>query len=381
MPPARDPAGRFFQAVPAGRPAEGEDPDTVQTAESRQFFVYPLTLVKGVLILCILVLHVTGGFRQISQPGLLSAVLMIIHSLARIGLPLFFVLSGFYLGLNARNECAIPFYRRTLKFLVIPWVVYSLFFSMPPLLLRGDVHQFFRSLWVIATSGQLSFMSIIIQLYLLHPFLRRWYRTRGRHEAILLGAFALQILWSTSIELLTQDPNALQRCFPGYIGYFFAGYYLLDHSEEAVRWAHHPALVGAGGAAWIATAIAMAVFVDLPMQRDLPWIGRACGHLTSGFLVPLMSFSALAIVVPLARKGGLGKTWAGRILQSLGLYAFGIYLLHRFFMLVFGTALRRGLGLGFDDALFYFLLLVLTTFGTLLTLRTLAKLPFGRYVT
>ena len=34
-----------------------------------------------------------------------------------------------------------------------------------------------------------------------------------------------------------------------------------------------------------------------------------------------------------------------------------------------------------NDPLYYILLLPLTTFGTLLTLRVVARLPFGRYLT
>jgi peptidoglycan/LPS O-acetylase OafA/YrhL len=247
--------------------------------------------------------------------------------------------------------------------------------------LRGDVGQFLRSLWFIAMSGDTSFMSIIIQLYLLHPFLRRWTRTRGRPEAILIAAFAVQILWSTWAELLTVGTNEWQRCFPSFIGYFVAGYYLLAHSEEAVRLARRPAAARAGGALWLAVAIALAVFVDLPMLRDLSDARRIAGTLAMEFLVPVMCFAALALVLPLVRREGFHETWAGRLLQSLGLYSFGVYLLHFFFLLVLGTAMRKGLGLGVDDALYYVLLLALTTFGTLLTLRALARLPFGRYLT
>ena len=230
-------------------------------------------------------------------------------------------------------------------------------------------------------SGETSFMSIIIQLYLLHPFLRRWTRTRGRPEAILIAAFAVQILWSTWAELLTVGTNEWQRCFPSFIGYFVAGYYLLDHSEEAARLARRPAAARAGGALWLAVAIALAVFVDLPMLRDLSDARRIAGTLAMEFLVPVMCFAALALVLPLARREGFQETWAGRLLQSLGLYAFGIYLLHRFFMLVGGVVLTRGLRLGVEDVSYYILLLALTTFGTLFSLRVLAKLPFGRYLT
>ena len=67
----------------------------MQTAASREFFVYPLTRLRGILIFCVLVLHVTGGFKQLDPPGIPGIVLAILHGLGRAGLPLFVLVSGF----------------------------------------------------------------------------------------------------------------------------------------------------------------------------------------------------------------------------------------------------------------------------------------------
>ncbi len=83
----------------------------------------------------------------------------------------------------------------------------------------------------------------------------------------------------------------------------------------------------------------------------------------------------------MARRGSRGRFSAGRLLHSLGLYAYGIYLLHVVFLLLARGVLARGLDLGTEDAGYYILLFLATTFGTLLAVRALARLPLGRYIT
>jgi len=47
------------------------------------------------------------------------------NTLARFAVPLFIVMSGFYLSLHTRNQHALRFYRRTLPGLILPYVVYT----------------------------------------------------------------------------------------------------------------------------------------------------------------------------------------------------------------------------------------------------------------
>ncbi len=258
----------------------------METAGSREFFVYSLPRAKGALILCILALHSTLEFEALRQPDRLGTLLAIVHALGRVGVPLFITISGFYLSLNPRNENALPFYRRTLRFLLVPWIAYSMFYALPPLLQRGDLIGYLRKLWQIGTTGLLSFLSIIVQLYLLHPFLHRWWRRLGRANGILAVALALQVSWTTATALLAGGEGVLPRCFPAFIGYFLGGYYLLEHSEEAARLMRRPGVAAAGGAAWVAIATVMAVLVDLPMLLDRPPFARAAGILAREVLLP-----------------------------------------------------------------------------------------------
>ena len=182
----------------------------MQTIESRQFFIYPLSLVKGICILSVILLHVTTGSAGMKQSQCLTSSLIFINCLTRFAVPLFIALSGFYLSLNPRNESAVPFYRRTLKFLVVPYVIYSLIYSLPAFRKSGNLLEVVRNLLTASASPHLWFGLLILQLYLLHPFLIRWYRARRHHGTLIISAFLLQIAWSLALAIMFHDPDPLR---------------------------------------------------------------------------------------------------------------------------------------------------------------------------
>jgi surface polysaccharide O-acyltransferase-like enzyme len=324
------------------------------------------------------------------QPLVLS--LAFLNCLSRFAVPLFIILSGFYLSLNRNNERAKPFYRRTLRFLLVPYIAYTGLYSLLDFRKTGDVVRVLRNFFTAEGAPHLWFGLLILQLYLLHPALSRWYRTRRHHGLIVILAFFIQIAVAIMLsmryhhaDLLTLGAPFVGRLgailFVSHIGYFFGGYYLSEHSDEAVRLFRNPIFVGAGVAIWLFGALGLEAFWSIPMFQGQEFSSTIRTYLAHDVLIPLLSFAALVSVFSFLQKYHLGKTISSRLLSTFGLYSYGIYYLQALSLWAVGWILRGGAGLDVGDILYYLLLFPIGSLLSLFAARTLSKLPFGRYLT
>ena len=358
--------------------------------ESRQFFVCAMPVLRGICMLGVILIHVA-----IPEPGTnawLARALIFANCCARYAVPVFIMLSGFYLSLNTRNESAIPLYRRTLKFLIVPYVIYSVGYSV--LKFRTDLSPWLliQSLLTASASAHLGFGLLIIQLYLLHPFVRRWYRRFRRREMLVAAVFLLQMAWSISLSVWFREPDLLRTdvkvaarlsglLFVSHVGYFIFGYYLLERSAEAAQMLRNARFVLAAGAVWVLSAAVVFAYWGIERSQSISGVANVCASVALNLFVPLMSLGALAAILPLVQKLNAAASAAQRFLHSLGLYSYGIYYFHGFAGWTISLALRHALHYRRSDAMFYLLTFLLTPFVTLVCIRFLAKLPIGKYLT
>ncbi|MBE3143620.1 MAG: acyltransferase [Planctomycetes bacterium] len=349
-----------------------------------------MPLVRGICILGIILIHVANGSTQYGQSAPLAHILIFVNCLSRFAVPIFVILSGFYLSLNPKNEQAAPFYRRTLKFLLIPYVSYSILYSMFEFRKTSNAMIIIRDLLI--ANSHLWFVLLILQLYLIHPVLSRWYRARRHRGIIVICAFLIQISWNLALSILFRAPDLLRSgspiiarygalCFISNIGYFLGGYYLLEHANEAVRLFRNRMFVGAGAFCWFSAATGLAALWGIPISQGPAISSTLRTYLTQGLLTPLLSIAALVSFFSFFQNHSFGKTIAYRLLNSLGLYSYGIYYLHVLFLWFVSWIIRRGFMLGNDNPLYFLLLFPFATLLSLVAVRTLSRLPCSRYLT
>ena len=362
----------------------------MKTVEARQFFVYKLPLVKGICILGVILIHVTVYATEMTRFEWLSSALIFVNSLVRFAVPLFIMISGFYLGLNRRNQVAGFFYRRTLKFLLIPYVIYSCIYSLPQLVKSHSPSILIKNLLTFDAQSHLWFIALIIQLYLLHPFLIRIYEACKCRGRLVFSAFLLQIAFSSSITALFPHPYVppfpvrflTTMFFANYLGYFLAGYYLLENSEHARRLLLRRPTVMVGSLAWIVAGAGISsVWIATHSQGVIyEFIQNELARLARNILTPIITIGALVAIVAFASRLETKGTAVRRLLNSLGLYSYSIYYLHILFVRLGAFGLRHS-RITPDSVLFYLLLFPLTVLLTLVSVRLLARLPLGRYDT
>lgn len=362
-------------------------------ADARQFLVYRLQFLRGICVTAVIATHATAEYSDLGM-GWLAAALITINSLARFAVPVFVLLSGFYLSLNSRNQHALRFYQRTLQFLVVPYVLYSfvytLVFEMPLLPIAALPRTFLRTLAFGNAAYHLWFMLMVLELYVVHPFLARWFRAQTHRGEVVLLAFCVQVVWSLILHMELLPHDLLLRLalvctwFVSHIGYFLAGYYLHEHADAVVGGLRKSRTIIVGAALFLLTGIGIGLHFAAPLAGETPFEDIAKRDIVFELLLPALSVAALPVILKCADIAG---GWAAkrsvfaRTLNSLGLYSYGVYYLHPLALVLLSSVLSRYASLDSDDVLYYIILLPAVCFLSLAGTQVLSKTPFGRYVT
>jgi surface polysaccharide O-acyltransferase-like enzyme len=362
------------------------------TSESRRFYVYPLPLVKGICILSVLLLHSSLGHLGENRIQWLASIGPLANCLTRFAVPLFVVVSGLYLSLNSRNEHASSFYHRTLEFLVVPYCLYSLAYSMPAFRRNGDLLEIVYDLLTASASAHLWFGLLILQLYVLHPVLRRYFRASNAPKNVLVCAFIVQVSYVFAISMIFRSSDLLalpasltQRLaamfFASHIGYFVLGYYLLDSAERVVRRLQDRKTVVLAALTFLLAGSGLTLLWGLPMSRGISAATTPQAILAQSILVPFLSLAALGVIYPVVQQRDISGSIIWRTVHSFGLHSYGVYYLHGFaYWFVIWVARRLPIA-QIEDAALNLLFFAATASVTLWAVKVLSRLPFGRYFT
>lgn len=155
----------------------------------------------------------------------------ILSSAVRMGVPLFFMISGYLMLRSSRTLEIGPFYRRRIPRVLIPFLAWDVIYFIASCLNGNpDVtfRRFLKELLWQGSSYHLWFVYTILGLYLLSPFLKRIVDSCTRRQ---LWAFLLVILLPVTVThfLNVFSPVPVYLSAPlieGYTGYFLFGYLL-----------------------------------------------------------------------------------------------------------------------------------------------------------
>ncbi|MBN8217802.1 MAG: acyltransferase family protein [Spirochaetes bacterium] len=329
-------------------------------------------LARAVAMMGVVAIH-TAGQAMVTPPGFRADDWEIgnaVNALARLAVPLFFMVSGTLL-LGPRDEPVGAFLKRRLTKIAIPFGFWSLFYIAWRTVFRGEWPAFsdFASVLWQPAHYHLWFFYSILGLYLITPLLRSFLRDKGGRYLAGLWLLTIPLVFA----LQTFSPFRLEsnfRVLPTYLGYFVGGYLLKDVllAPGQTKWALFALLAG-----WAATA---AGNHTLAFIHPIPESGYFTDFLSLNVLV--MGVAAFLLLRKLGewmgKQSGPGLS-AVRLVADCGL---GIYVIH--------PAILDGLrlpGLGISAFFVHPLLGIPLTFGLALILSVgivslIKRVPFLR---
>ena len=257
-------------------------------------------------------------------------------SLGRICVPLFVMISGYFLlpvKMGLRD-----FLKRRLSRILIPFVVWYLAYCIFFIFYSGDTvgqatANFFSMLINFDDRlGHMWYIYMLVGLYLLAPIISPWLEKVGKRQM----QFYLAIwLITTLIPYLNRfvSPEVWGACFwnpsptfyyfTGFAGYFLLGYYVRRFGAASVWQAL--LLIGVGYIPttyfYIDSMYHFTEFQDLEMSWNFCTLN-----------VAMMTYGVFCLFTKIRWQGSLEKKgllgWLGRLLSDFAQRSYGIYLFH-----------------------------------------------------
>lgn len=334
----------------------------------------------------IIAIHVTSGQAAV------NAGAYWVNQLTRFASPLFVVMSGMVL---AANECKRPspslgvFYRKRFLRVLIPYVFWSFLYELYTLWSQGLLfdgatiqavlrEQFPRDLFCGTAFVHLYFILIMVQLYVLFPFLFRFLAVCPR--TVLAAAFSLSaamqgLIYAHQLGVLTLPrlPVPYAALFLPWLFYFVLGMAVMVYEE---KWQEM----------WRKPARHMAVVLMWPLSF---WLFAVDGLLSGTYAVSIKPSAFVYGIVTFLLFYLILFVWLPERMWERGQKAwryfaqmsFLYYLVHPLIMQSLVKASERYGGASlFHGGKGLCLLYVLTLFGTLLTSWLVDRLPFSYWL-
>ena len=295
---------------------------------------YWVDLIRAVAIVLVIIIHVTSSllYRWGKSPLAVWMTGNIYDSLARIAVPLFFMVSGALL--LGKQEPLQDFFRKRASKLLIPFMFWTLFY----LAWRCNVtavdscsrKNIMRFLLVDGTYYHLWFLYALMGLYLITPLVR--VVATSTEKNILWYFIILWLIFQPGLAILDTfwkiNIGVSLPAATGYIGYFVLGYLLNE-----VNLSKHSLL--ATLIIWLLSTAATIIGTYVMSARVGEYFPFFYDYLNLSVI--LASVSAFILLKSLINPNVSDiNSHAVKLLNQISVASFGIYLVHAFVLDVIG---------------------------------------------
>jgi peptidoglycan/LPS O-acetylase OafA/YrhL len=193
---------------------------------------------KGYAIFTIVLYHL---FQKIQLAPLFQKAIIF----GGTGVHLFFLLSGFGLGLSKSNFSTLDFYQRRISKIWLPYVVvlsFSFLISSFFFLFNDGwsawfagvgLYQMFSNKYIDSFGGHFWFISAIIQFYLFFPLLIKVKEKIGNNWAFFGLSLLISVIWWEVVFILEKgDQRIWNSCFLQFLWEFSLGLCLADSYKK-----------------------------------------------------------------------------------------------------------------------------------------------------
>lgn len=298
---------------------------------------YYLDLTRVVAVLAVVMLHTSAPFvTEYIPPAPEFLWGNIFDSMARLGVPLFIMISG-ALMLDENKDIKINtlFFKniKNIVLLLLFWsAVYCVCYKVANPLITGKALSL-RSIIGSFVMGHyhMWYLYMIIGLYLITPFLRTFVKKENKNLVLLFIAISLVSQFTipvlNSLSLIVEDAAYLVQFinkfhlgfFDGYAAYYLAGWYLVHIGIEKKR-----LYFSLGMAALLITILYTQFTADY-----------ANAYSNQNIFIFLYSTSAFAMLNCKPRFNI--STSRGRRICALSNLSFGVYIVHPLLQTMYGA--------------------------------------------
>ncbi len=331
---------------------------------------------KGIAILAVLLVHTSWNFIRANDLSEVIIFNAILNNFSRFAVPLFVFVSGVVLSYKYHQNFNIgSFYSKRIRSILPEYIIFSVFYMLCEIVYLNRMPTTKEVIinWIIGGYGYLWFIVLIMQLYILFPFVINIYkRYNAKSQYLLLVSFVVELLWS-----ITDLGMPKEFLFPSGIFYFMLGIYTYDHIIAFDLKSTKSYLV-------ISFIIIITLFISYRQILDIANYGGfeniPIKHPTSSVMFSIILYTLIIVLiysVAIDFKDRINMVTI--IIYSLGIYSFGIFLVHFFYQQLITVFLSK-IGITFDNVLFYVILFIGMLSLSYATCYIISRLPFGKYI-
>lgn len=377
----------------------------------RQHWLPEFQYFRALAILEIIAVHAMNigiaGILLIPSPQ--REILTTINASALLAIPQFVFISGFVLYNKYKRDFSLRgFYKKRVNSVLWPYLIFSTYYFFYPIVGALLAPAAFpktaelvglsgvpplRAYLIGLGTGSISpmwFILLILQLYVLYPFIVKAYNRAAKHLNVTVGVLGIlltvQLIYTIAVVLPPYfDIGGSTVLFVSAIFYFVLGIFVCDHYESiknkitGIRLPPLTILVVLAmvsyGVLYNSTFAFQNGVIDPVLAQGSPvvyvWL--------YAIMQPLFSLMLILFFLKICILWREPRSVATRSMERIGEDSFGIYLTQSFYVGVFGSVLIR-LGLGVANLLFYLIVVVSVLVASYVTVHLIYRLPLSEII-
>ncbi len=298
--------------------------------------VWQFELLRCLACLSVVLLHSTGHFVVSEESYDFFGALM--RSASSAGVPLFVMISGYFLLSNPKNVNCNYFYERRLKRIGVPLLFWSFFYVVLFVSMRwikgaSTIKASYVLGWLYqGTPGSgyhLWYLYMILGLYAITPFLTFIYKNYSTKVVLSLCVLLYLAYFIQSNYLIYRTNSYRSSLFApllsvAFIPYFIFGKYFGDKTTSDASYREKSKIIGTAAA-----------FVFCTVSLFETWL---CGKISYKWglciLSPLVTLQAVSVYLFVLSIKAKPREKTSAFLERISSLTFGIYLFHAFFLLL-----------------------------------------------
>lgn len=311
-----------------------------------------IDLVRGFAMMGVLMVHATS-FATVQMRGDdFFGLYNFLNIFSKVGTTTFIFLSSFVLFYNYylrpfKGRDLARFFKNRLMYILVPYLLFSVLFFTVAWYHRGgepDLAAMLESFWPKLATGKsythLYFIFINIQFYVLFPLvLMLLKRFRGFAAVCVLVGIALQWLFYFGNDAWWDVTNRNSWSL-SFLSYYFLGAWTGIYYDRVKDWltsaqhAARPALRKLGWislwAVWLGAAL-----VHIGLRYNQRLLGTEYHPLLYDAFWNVHTLTTALVMLQVALLFGNKRVWWLNGFRRLGVYSFGVYLVHPLVLLLY----------------------------------------------
>lgn len=357
--------------------------------------IVEIDYLRGFGILAVVAIHVIYDFVNKKIFSVVLLLNIFLDTFITFAVPLFIFISGFVLFLKYKNNHykISEFYRKRALAVFFPYIFFSIaytFFAYK----NVSLTLIMKNICLARAYQHLWFFLILIQLYILYPYLSRLYdftRRKKQSVALIIICLITQIIWNVFTGYVLPYLNCenlaarillkvlRQHICISYIFYFFFGIYIMDNYKGFKAYMEKVKISRLFIVSAMLTIIACPFFLIALKNADyFINIPRYYGAV-SLFIIPILNIASFALFFRYSYNLLRVNNLISYGISEIGKYSFGIYLIHMLFLDTLSKIMKHT---DIFNNYWIFEAILFTGVVTLsyLSVCLISRLPYSRYL-